>query len=196
WRWLPAGLLGLPIILISAPFLYFINLYRSKYPELRQSSTLTGILMEPGEFGLFRTALLGGSVFCLWVIVQSMLGVTINRLIEGYKTGGAINEIRLEIMEFNGSVVFVALCAVAMLVTISLMCWRRYPTALVSERGSRKLRTLSWWIAIGLFMGVWLPLIEQLKAAYDLASYLIKGWELIGGSIFLFPLFMGLIGFF
>src|SRR5262249_39970227 len=103
-------------------------------------------------------------------------------------------EIRLEIMKF--SVVF-ALCAVpmAMLLTISLMCWRRYPTTLVSERGSRKLRTLPWWIAFGLLMGVWSPLIKQLEAAYDLVSYLIKGWELIVGSIFLFALLMGLIGF-
>ena len=34
WRWLPAGLLGLPVILIFAPFYYFGNLYRSKQREL------------------------------------------------------------------------------------------------------------------------------------------------------------------
>src|SRR5215469_11496147 len=97
-------------------------------------------------------------------------------------------------MEFNRSVVF-PLCAVTMLVTISLMCWRRYPRTLASERGSRTLWTLSWWIAFGLLMGVWSPLIEQLEAAYDLVSYLIQGYLLISGIIMLFALLIGLIGF-
>ena len=114
WRWLPAGLLGLPIILIFAPCYYFINLYRSKYRELarqRKSNESIGFFMTPCEFALFRTALLRGSVMGLVVV-----------------SGVAAQDRTISI---------IGIIIGFFLYVIVLLCSRRYPVALVGQEARR-----------------------------------------------------------